>query len=125
MLAPLYRCGAPHALHACRPADGGHLRNHPVHAELPDGTPPGGPALLPLSGGAKKAAAARRPLGDVTMHYAAHDTGSICIGALGGGFGLPTGPQPAAQLAPSCGAEAARAAQTRAAVRRQALRSMR
>lgn len=98
-------------------------------AVLPDGTPLGGPAMLPLSGGAKKGLAARRPLDDVTSHFAAHDAGSICIGALGGGFGLPTDLQAAAQLAPSCRVEAARAvqaAQARAAVvKRQALRSMR
>lgn len=98
----------------------------PMSAALPEGTPLGGPAMLPLSGGAKKGSDARRPLIDVTGHFAAHDAGSICIGALGGSFGMPTDLQPAAQLVASCRVEAARAAQARAAVvKRQALRSMR
>lgn len=104
---------------------------------LPCGTPSGSPQLPVLlgtgdaSGGTKggKAAAgeqpARRPLSDVTHHYAAVSKG-ICIGSLGGSFGMDVG----GQLAASCSqeAQAAAAAATKArvaAVRRQALRAMR
>lgn len=104
---------------------------------LPCGTPQGSPQLPNLlgaaatSGGIKggKAAAgeqpARRPLGDVTHHYAAASK-SICIGALGGSFGMDVGGALAASCRQEAQAAAAAANKARvAAVRRQALRGIR
>lgn len=107
------------------------------NAVLPCGTPSGSPQLPVLLGagdasGAKGGKAAegeqpaRRPLSDVTHHFAAASKG-ICIGALGGSFGMDMG----GPLVASCSQEAQAAAAAAAnkarvaAARRQALRAMR
>ncbi len=112
-------------------------RNTPCNAVLPCGTPSGSPQLPVLlgagdaSGGAKGGKAAeggqpaRRPLSDVTHHFAAASKG-ICIGALGGSFSMEVG----GPLVVSCSQEAQAAAAAAnkarvAAARRQALRAMR
>lgn len=104
---------------------------HSPCAVLPGNTPMGGPQHFNTGG--KKEAPARGPLTDVTAHFTACTKGSICIGALGGSFGLVDAPSmPSTALtASSCHQQAAleahsSAAQARAAAaKRQALRTMR
>jgi hypothetical protein len=95
---------------------------------LPTGTPLGGPQQLQTGSGGKKAEAqSRRPLSDVTQLYGK----GLCIGTMGGVFGLEMPPPGAcAQEAVAMRAAAAEAAAEaakvrRAAAKRQALRSMR
>ena len=116
----------------------------PVHADdsllhallpavLPANTAMGGPQLPQLAGGKKEAALARHPLVDVTRHYEASSS-SICIGAMGGGFGIMPAAVAIGVPATSCRQEAAAAQEAHAlaaaaartaAHKRQALRTMR
>lgn len=98
-------------------------------AVRPGSTPLGGPQLPQfLAGGGgkgKDAAAQRRVLQDVTHHYAGSSKG-ICIGAMGGAFGMvDTSGLPATTCHQDAQAAAAAAKARVAAVRRQALRAMR
>ncbi|PRW56907.1 bromodomain adjacent to zinc finger domain 1A [Chlorella sorokiniana] len=138
----VYSCTPPASAqpHACTGCNAQPAAARRVAADkenvLPCGTPQGSPQLPILlgaddaSGGTKggKAAGeqpARRPLSDVTQHYAAASKG-ICIGALGGGFGMDLGGPLAASCSQEAQAAAAAANKARvAAVRRQALRAMR
>lgn len=105
-----------------------HLPSLP--AVLPANTLLGGPQLPEHMQGGKKQAPGRRPLSDVTGHYAAvSGKGSICIGAVGGGFGMPMGGSSSPtehSIAPAAASCRQEAAQARAAAhKRLALRSMR
>lgn len=98
---------------------------------MPSGTPPGAPILLPTVSSGKdkeiqKQHFTRRPLADVTHHYAAASK-SIAIGALGSPFGLAAVPSTCGQEAAAAAAAALEAAAVakRQAAKRQALRAMR
>lgn len=127
-------------LRAClSPAPTSHPPPPPT-AVLPSGTPRGGPQLPNLAGGSAAGSGGhkggkaegqdkpgRRPLGDVTHHYAAASKG-IYIGALGGAFGMVEGVPAAScrqEAAAAAEAQAAAARARAAAAKRQALRSMR